>query len=283
MKQKSLEVAYTPSSQIYHPVELFREMYRDLVSSRELGWQMLTRDIKAQYRDAFLGIVWALVPPAITAAGFAIASNSGIINVGNTDIPYPAFVMLGTTLWQTFVEACNGPQQSIQSYRLLFLQVKIPYEAIIWSQLGQIAFNLIIKLFFVVIIFIIFKVPVSWMIIFAPIALLSLIIFGMALGLFLIPVLNLVQDVSRSLQFAILAWFFLTPVAFPVPSYGMLALIIKINPVTPLLVTAREMITTGNLTSLVPFCYISVISLIALVGGWIVFRLSMPFIAERIS
>lgn len=283
MKQKSLEVIYTPSSQIYHPVQLFREMCRDLVRSHELGWQMLTRDINAQYRDSFLGIIWALVPPAVTAAGFAFANNSGIINVGATDIPYPAFVMLGTTLWQTFVEACNGPQQAIQNYRLLFLQVKIPYEAIIWSQLGQITFNLIIKLIFVVLIFIIFKVPVSWMIIFAPVALLSLIIFGMALGLFLIPVLNLVQDVSRTFQFGIVAWFFLTPVAFPVPNNGILSLIIQINPVTPLLITAREMITTGNLTALVPFCCVSIISLIALVGGWVIFRLSMPFIAERIS
>lgn len=283
MKHNSLEVIYTPSSQIYHPLQLFQEMGRDLVSSYELGWQMLTRDINAQYRDAFLGIIWALVPPAVTAAGFAIANNSGIINVGATDIPYPAFVMLGTTLWQTFVEACNGPQQAIQSYRLLFLQVKIPYEAIIWSQLGQITFNLIIKLIFVVLIFIIFKVPVSWMLIFAPVALLSLIIFGMALGLFLIPVLNLVQDISRTFQFAIIGWFFLTPVAFPAPSHGILAVIVQINPVTPLLITAREMITTGNLTALVPFCCVSIISLIALVGGWVIFRLSMPFIAERIS
>ena len=270
-------------SQIYHPVQLFREMCRDLVVSHELGWQMLTRDINAQYRDSFLGIIWALVPPAVTAAGFAFANNSGIINVGATDIPYPAFVMLGTTLWQTFVEACNGPQQAIQSYRVLFLQVKIPYEAIIWSQLGQVTFNLIIKLIFVVLVFIIFRVPVSWMMVFAPVAVLSLIIFGTALGLFLIPVLNLVQDVSRTFQFAILAWFFLTPAAFPAPSHGILALIIQINPVTPLLITAREMITTGNLTALVPFSCVSIISLIALIGGWVVFRLSMPFIAERIS
>lgn len=283
MKQQASEVVYTPSSQIYHPVQLFREMCRDLVVSHELGWQMLTRDINAQYRDSFLGIIWALVPPAVTAAGFAFANNSGIINVGATDIPYPAFVMLGTTLWQTFVEACNGPQQAIQSYRVLFLQVKIPYEAIIWSQLGQVTFNLIIKLIFVVLVFIIFRVPVSWMMVFAPVAVLSLIIFGTALGLFLIPVLNLVQDVSRTFQFAILAWFFLTPAAFPAPSHGILALIIQINPVTPLLITAREMITTGNLTALVPFSCVSIISLIALIGGWVVFRLSMPFIAERIS
>jgi len=42
-------------------------------------------------------------------------------------------------------------------------------------------------------------------------------------------------------------WFYLTPVIYSLPTAGILALVAKINPVTPLLVTTRELITTGNI------------------------------------
>ena len=283
MKSSRTEVVYTPSSQIYHPKALVKQMYDDLLESYNLGWQLLSRDIKAQYRESFLGIFWAVVPAAVAAVGFATAANSGILNVGDTPIPYPAYVMLGTSLWQTFVEACNGPQQAIMGYKALLLQVKFPHEAIIWSKLGQILFSLAIKLFFVAILFILFQVRVTWLVIFSPIPLLSLVLFGTAFGLFFVPILNLVQDITRTLQFGILAWFFITPVVYPAPTEGFLSIIVQLNPVTPLLVTARESLTTGQFSSLSAFWWISLFSLIALFFGWIVFRLSIPYIAERIS
>jgi lipopolysaccharide transport system permease protein len=246
----------------------------------------LLRDIQAEYRDSFLGIIWALVPPALTAAGFAFASNSGVLNVDRAGlpIPYPAYVMLGTMLWQTFVEAFNGPQLAMQSSRFLLLQVKFPYEAIVWSQLGQTLFNLIIKLVIALtLLILIFRIPFSWTAIFAPLSILSLVFLGTAIGLFLLPITNLVQDVSRSLQFVIMGLFFITPIAYPIPPQGILSTVMKINPLTPLLVTTMEFLTTGHLSSPLAFSIVSLISLVGLLTGWIIFRLSIPFIAERIS
>ena len=278
-----LEVIYTPESRIHQPIELVREMWRDLLAARELGWRLLGRNIKAQYHQSFLGIAWALVPPALTAVGFAFASSSGLVNVGPTEIPYIAYVMLGTTLWQTFLEAFNGPQIAINTSRTLIAQVKFPHEAIILSQVGQILFNLIIKLLFVVVLFIIFRVPVSWMAILAPFSLIGLVTLGVSLGLLLVPITNLVQDVSRSIEIIVLGWFFLTPVAYPVPTHGILAVLVKLNPVTPLLVTTRELMTTGVVSSPGPFFCLSILSFFGLVLGWVIFRLSIPFLAERIS
>ena len=285
-KQESLEVIYTSGSRIHRPFQMLSEMYQDLQVSRELGWRLLVRDIQVEYRESFLGIIWALVPPALTAAGFAFASNSGVLNIDRTGlaIPYPAYVMLGTMLWQSFVEAFNGPQLAMRTSRVLLLQVKFPYEAIIWSQLGQTIFNLILKLAIaIILLIIIFHIPVSWTIILVPLSVLSMLFFGTAIGLFLLPITNLVQDVSRSLQFLIMGWFFITPIAFPIPKEGILSVVMKINPLTPLIVTTIEFLTTGRLSSPLAFALVSIISLIGLIVGWIIFRLSIPFIAERIS
>ena len=121
------------------------------------------------------------------------------------------------------------------------------------------------------------------MIILAPIAIINLIILGTAIGLLLVPITNLVQDVSRSLEVITLAWFFLTPIAYPPPDNSILNFIVKLNPVTPLLVTAREMITTGMLSQTFSFILMSVITLIGLILGWLIYRLAMPYLIERIS
>ncbi|AFY35630.1 ABC transporter permease [Calothrix sp. PCC 7507] len=276
-------VVYTPDSRILHPLQLFKEMYRDLWASRELAWRLLVRDIKAQYRRSFLGIFWAIIPPALTAAGLTFANHTGMVNVGKTDIPYPAFVMLGTILWQTFLDALNSPQTAIDTSRPLLAQVKFPHEAIILTQLGQVLFNLLVKLILLVALFVIFKVSVSWTIIFAPLAFIILILLGISIGLWLVPVINLVQDVSRSMEVITLAWFFLTPIAYPIPSSGTLSILVKLNPVTSLLVTAQELITTGDLSQFPLFLIMSAITLVGLILGWIVYRLSIPFLIERIS
>ena len=277
------EIVYTPSSRIRSPKQLLWEMWNDLWRSRELAWQLLSRDIQVQYRSSFLGTAWAIVPAAITAGGLAFASNAGVINVGETDIPYPAFVMLGTILWQTFLEAFKGPQQAIKASRTVLSRVKFPHEAIILSQLGQILFNLLLKLVLLVVLFVIFKVSIGWTVLLAPFAFISLIVLGTGIGLILVPITHLVEDISRSLDVILLAWFFLTPVIYPVPDNALLAFIIRLNPVTPLLVTARELTTTGIVSEPIEFALVSLLSLVALLFGWLVFRLSIPFLVERIS
>jgi lipopolysaccharide transport system permease protein len=277
------EIVYTPDSFIRSPRRLFSEMASDLWRSRELAWRLFIRDVQSQYRGSFLGTAWAIVPAAITAGGLAVASNAGVINVGETDIPYPAFVMLGTILWQTFLEAFKGPEKAIKASKAVLSRVKFPHEAIILSQLGQILFDLLLKLALLLILFVVFSVSVSWKILLAPFAFCALIMLGMGIGLFLVPINHLVQDISRSMEVLLLVWFFLTPVIYPVPQQPLLATLVRLNPVTPLLVTARELMTTGNVSELTGFWIVSGCSGIVLLFGWLVFRLAMPYLVERIS
>jgi lipopolysaccharide transport system permease protein len=162
-------------------------------------------------------------------------------------------------------------------------RVKFPHEAIILSQLGQVLFNLLLKLALLVILFVVFSVAVSWKIILAPFALVSLILLGTGIGLFLVPINHLVQDISRAMEVILLVWFFLTPVIYPVPDQPVIARLVKLNPVTPLLVTARELMTTGVVSDPIGFAVVSGLAIASLLFGWLVFRLSIPFLVERIS
>ncbi|MDJ0633591.1 MAG: ABC transporter permease [Xenococcaceae cyanobacterium MO_188.B29] len=276
-------VVYTPKSRMKQPVQLFKELWRNLLASRELAWQLLVRDINAKYRQSLLGVVWAFIPPIITAAGFTLAKGNGIVNVGTTDLPYPAYVMFSMTLWQTFVEALNGPIQAVTSAKSMLARINFPREAIILSKLGEVFFNFGIKLILIFLVFLWFKMPVTGSVIIAPVALIHLVLLGTFFGLMLAPISALYKDVSMGITLATGFWLFLTPVVYPVPSEGLFSAIVRFNPVTPLLVTTRELATTGVISDPIGFWIASGISLVGLVVAWIIYLVAMPYIVERMS
>ena len=281
--QSSNWTVYSPESQIKQPILMLRIMWRDLLASRELAWQLFIRDINAQYRQSALGFFWAIVPAIVTAWGFSLARNSGIVNIGDTNLPYPAYVMFSTTLWQTFTASLNGPIQAVGSAKSMLARINFPREAIILSQLGQVGFNFGIQIILIIGLFIWFKMPVTWNVIIAPVGLIHLVILGTAIGLFLAPIANLYGDISRFLHIAIGLWLFLTPVVYPVPSEGAIATIVKLNPVTPLLVTTRELATTGLVSNPQGFWLVSIVAIVALILAWIFYRQAIPYVVERIS
>ncbi|BAY08399.1 ABC transporter permease [Calothrix sp. NIES-2098] len=283
MMLKKTRVVYRPESRIRHPLQLFREMGRDLLASRELAWRLLIRDISAQYRQSLLGIFWAFIPPVITAAGFTLAKSNGIVNIGNTELPYAAYVMFSMSLWQTFIEALNGPVQAVTAAKAMLARINFPHEALIVAKLGEVFFNFGIKLILIVGLFIWFKIPVTLSVILAPVALIHLILLGTFIGLLLSPMGALYQDVTKGLTLITGFWLFLTPVVYPVPSNGVFGSIVKLNPVTPLLVTTRELATTGVISDPQGFWIASLIAILGLLLAWIIYRLAMPFVIERIS
>ena len=276
-------VVYTPESNIRHPLRMAQDMGRDLLASRELAWRLLVRDISAQYRQSLFGVVWAFVPPLITAATLTFARNAGVVNIGETDIPYPAYVMFSMALWQTFTEALMGPIQAVNAAKQMLAKINFPREAIVLAKLGEVFFNFAIKLLLIVALFLWFSIPVPWTVVLAPVALVHLVGFGTALGLWLAPLGALYQDVTRALPLIISPWLLLTPVVYPPPRSGVFGAIVQLNPVTPLLVTTRELATVGTVSHPLGFWLASGLALLLLLLGWLLYRLAMPFIVERMS
>jgi lipopolysaccharide transport system permease protein len=283
LKSRLPEVVYTPESQLRRPIELFQQMWRDLLASRELAWRLMVRDISAQYRQSFLGVIWAFLPPIVMAAGFTLANDANVINVGSTDIPYPAYVMFSTALWQTFVDALNGPVQAVTVAKPMLARVNFPREALIVAKVGEVFFNFGIKVLLIIGLFLWFRIPITWTVILVPVALVHLVMLGTFIGILLAPLGVLYQDISKGITLITGFWLFLTPVVYPVPTEGTFGFLVKLNPVTPLLVTTRELATTGVVSNPLGFWLVSGLAFVGLLLTWIGFRLAMPFVVERVS
>lgn len=274
---------YTSESQIRSPGRLFGAMRRDLKDSRELSWRLFVRDLSAQYRQSMFGIVWAFIPPIITSVVFIFLQSRNIVNFGQTDIPYPVYVLVSVVLWQLFSESLNAPLKSVTAAKPLLAKINFPREALIISAFYMVLFNMLIKLSIITVVFLAFRLTPTWGLLFAPLAVLMLSLLGFAVGLLLTPVGMLYTDIGTSIPIFIQLFFFVTPVVYPPPQDFPFSLIAVLNPVSPLLIAARDLITVGTLSNLLPFAIMCGLTLFLLLLAWVIYRLALPIIIERMS
>ena len=277
------QVVYTPESQLRHPRQLVRSMVSDLKASRELAWRLFVRNISAQYRQTMFGYVWAFLPPIVTTLVWVFLNSQNILNVGETEIPYPVYVMVGTLLWQGFVDALNSPIKLVTSSRSILAKINFPREALILAGLGEVLFDFTIRLVLLFLVFVWFRIPVLWTVVLAPIGVVALMALGLMVGILLVPLGILYQDIARGLAMFTTMWFFFTPVVYPPPTQWPASLLAQLNPVSPLLITTREWLTTGATLHFSSFLLVSGITCFLMLFGWMLYRLAMPILIERMS
>lgn len=280
---KSKSIRYSPESALRNPRALFQNMASDLMSSRELAWQLFLRGISASYRQTFLGYFWAFLPPLALALGFSIAASAKVINVGDTGLPYVAYIVISMALWQTFSESLTGPISALNNSKKILTKVNFPREALILAKLWEIIFNMTPKLILIAGILLWYNIPPSIGLLYAPLGITAIILAGITIGILLAPIAMLYKDISKALPLALFFGLFATPIVFPLPKEGIFSQIVYWNPVTPLLVTTRDWLTGSEVELLPEFFFVTLITLGIFVAAWILLRLAMPYVIERLG
>lgn len=276
-------VVISAESALRNPLGLIRDLFQDLSASRELAWQLFARDLKAAYRQSFLGYVWLFLPPLFTTLTFTFLNSQNILSIGETPIAYPAYAMLGTLLWQNFIDALNSPMKSVNANKAMLIKVNFPREALVLAGLGEVVFNFFVRLTLLIPVFMIFEIPVTTSILWFPLGFLGLILFGLSIGLLLTPLALLFGDVQRGLSLITGMWMLLTPALYPLPKEGLAASLASWNPVSPLLLTTRNWLISEATPQMEGFWIVSGLSAVALMCGLLFYRISMPHLIGRMG
>lgn len=263
---------------------MVKAMISDLWAGRELAWRLTVRDISAQYRQSLLGILWALILPLANTVVWLFLNASGIISIQKTSLPYPVYVFAGSMLWAIFMDSINAPMGQTQSAIGMLAKLNFPREALLLAGIYKTLFNASIKIGLMLCILPIFGVNPGWGLLLFPLGVLSLILVGTAIGLFITPVGMLYSDVGRALPLAMQFLMYVTPVVFPMPQGGgLVANIFLINPITPLILNSRDWLTGSSPEFLGYFLIVNVVAVGLLLVSWIGYRLSLPILIERMS
>lgn len=263
--------------------KLLSSSLKDISSSRFLAFQLAKRDIQAQYRQSFLGILWAFATPLATAFVWIFLNNSGTIRLSDTGIPYPVYAFSGTLIWSIITEAINSPISSTNSAKSILSKINFPKEALIISGIYKLLFNSAIKTLLLIVFIFAFGVGFHWSLLLFPLAILGAVLLGTTLGLFVTPIGLLYTDIGRMISFGLQFFMYITPVVYAIPKSGVMKTVMEINPFTPIILTARDLAVGTSPLYLTYFLIVIACCVPLFFVGLIFYRISIPILVERMS
>lgn len=272
---------YKPTTSHLKFKDLVKEMFSDLKSSRDLAWRLTVRDFKGQYRQSLLGVFWAFITPLMSAVVWIFLNASGAVKIADAGIPYAAFVFTGTMLWSILTESVGMPLQQTNAAKGIMNKINFPKEALLLAGLYKIGANSFIKIILILVVLLFFGIIPGIQILWMPVVIVGIILFGFSIGLLATPVGMLYTDVGRAIPMAMQLLMYLSPVVYVVEEGGWLAKIIEWNPTTALIVAGRSVFTGMPFESLPYFGIVSLVMSLILFIGWFFYRFSIPIIVER--
>jgi lipopolysaccharide transport system permease protein len=275
------EVRYDAHAELRRPLGFAGDLLASIVASREVAWRLLVRDLRAQYRQTVLGYLWIVLPAVVTTFVWVYLNNANVLNTGDTDVPYPIFVLIGTLLWQGFGEAVASPLKQLSNATNLLTKVNFPREALFLAGAGDTVLNAFVRMLVVIPVYVWYGVTPGWELVLFPLGFLTLLLFGFGLGLWAAPIGVLYHDVQRLIPVVLALWFLVTPIVYEVPKDWAGRWMGGINPATPLITTTREWMTGGS-PAVGGFLVMVVVSVVLVVTGTAFARLSFPHLVDRL-
>jgi lipopolysaccharide transport system permease protein len=257
-------------------------MFKNIIASRELIYQLFRRDFLMSYKKSFIGMGWIFISPVIGIISWVFMNYAGVLNPGDVGIPYPAYVLLSTSIWGLFMGFYSSAAGTLGAGTGFIMQVKYPHEALLIKQTAQHLANFIITFVITLLILIIFKVFPSWQLILFPLLILPLFLLGAGIGLVVSVIGVVATDLQKGFDFVLGMLFYITPVIYaPKVNNPLLQEIIRWNPLTYLIGGVRDSIIYGKFEFFSGYIYASLFALLIFSFAWRLFFIAEDKVIEK--
>lgn len=258
-------------------------MTRNIIKSRDLIWQLFKRDFISNYKQSFLGMFWIFISPLIGIFSWVFMNFMGILNPGDAGVPYPLYVILGSTLWGFFLNIYSATAGSLSSGSSLILQVNFPHEALVVQQIAQSIASFLINLLMIALVLLIFGILPDWKVIFFPLMLVPIFFIGSGIGMIIAVITVVVHDINKIVSMGLGFLMFLTPIIYTSRLQNpVIQKVIKWNPMTHLIGDTRDIILYGQIQDYRGYFYSSLLAIIIFIFSWRLFFLSEHKVAEKL-
>jgi len=187
---------------------------REVWSYRELLYFLTWRDVKVRYKQAALGVAWAIIQPLFTMLVFTLFFGR-LAKIPSNGIPYPLFSYAAILPWTFFANALASSGNSLVGNRNLITKVYFPRLIVPAAAVaaGLVDFAISFVLFIGLFAYYRFSVPAG-ILMFLPLVLLMSLL-ALAVGMWMSAVNVRYRDVQYALPFLIQLWMFVSPVIYP--------------------------------------------------------------------
>jgi lipopolysaccharide transport system permease protein len=257
-------------------------LVRNIIQSWGLIYQLFRRDFLMSYKKSFIGMGWILISPLLAVVSWVFYNSTGILQPGDVGIPYPAYVLLSTSIYGLFGGFYSAASGTLNAGLGFITQVNYPHDALLIKQaLLQLA-NFSIAFLINIIVLFSFGVVPSLYVFLLPLLILPIFFIGSAIGLFACVIEVVASDVNKGITFCIGLLLFITPVIYSSKVQNpFLQQMIKWNPLTYLIGGARDMVIYGKMEHIDIYLICSGVSFLLFLFSWRIFYITEQRVIEK--
>ncbi|MBR6458949.1 MAG: ABC transporter permease [Actinomycetaceae bacterium] len=183
----------------------------DIWNHRELWWLLTKREVKARYKDSVGGFIWSLIRPLVLLMIYYFVIGKVLGAAGQ--IPdFAVHIFAGLTGWTLFSTIVSGATQSIVGNSGIVKKVYVPREIFPLASAGSAFVDFLAQ--FAILFVAAFAIGgINWVhfLIYTPISIAMLAVWGIALGLLLAGANVYLRDTQYLVEVILSIGFWLTP------------------------------------------------------------------------
>lgn len=245
--------------------------------------ELVRRDLRARYTGSFLGLAWSFLQPVwqLVLFTFVFSTVMRVTPVGERTESFAVFLFCGLLPWTALHETLTRATTAVTENAALIKKVSFPSEVLVVAvAVSALVHQAIATLVFVALLAARGELApwgLPWLLLAVPLQ----AALAVGLGLLLAGLQVFVRDVAAVIGLVLAAWFYFTPIVYPlslVPSRFRPWL--EANPLTTLVGLYRAAFL-GNAPAGAPV-YLAVVCSVLLFLGVGVFRRLRPAFADAI-
>lgn len=254
-----------------------REMVTSLWRNKQLIRNLIQREVLGRYKGSMLGIFWSLATPifmlAVYTFVFSVVFKARWGAGSDSKTEFALVLFAGLIIFNLFSECISRAPGLILANVNYVKKVVFPLEVLPWVSMGSALFHFAISLGVWLLAYLVLFGTPHWHVLLLPIVLLPLVLFVMGLSWALCSLGVYLRDVGQIIGLVITVLMFLTPIFYPTSSLpATYQPLIIMNPLTPPVEMARDLLYWGKLPDLNMLTLYAVGSLTCAVLGFAWFQ-----------
>lgn len=183
--------------------------------SREILYFLAWRDVKVRYKQATLGILWAVLQPLFTMITFAFFFGR-VAGIPSDGVPYPLFSYSGLLLWTYFSVTLAQVGNSLVANSSLVTKIYFPRVLLPASAAVAGLLDMLVSSVFLIGMLFYYRVTPRWTMLLTPVFVAETVLLVVGVGMLLAALNVRFRDVKYTIPFLTQIGLFVTPIIYPV-------------------------------------------------------------------
>ncbi len=187
--------------------------FRDLLLYRGALYSLAWRNVRSRYKQAALGLSWAVVQPLVQTGVFTVFFGI-LAGIPSGDVPYPAFALAGLIPWNLFQKVTSDGAASLVTNQNLITKLYFPRIYLVLASGASALIDAAVGIVLLIGLMVWYSLGAGPEVLLAIPALLGVALLAFGTAALLASLNARWRDVQHAVPFALQVGLFVTPVIY---------------------------------------------------------------------